>query len=866
MPVENHDEADFSELERLRRLESYRISRTPPEAAFDNIVKLAAEQLKVPIAFFCLAEKDAHWFKAKLGIELEEVPRAISFCDYTMKSGSSMVINNATLDKRFANSPMVTGAHHIRFYAGIPLRDAEGYVLGTMAVADTVPRRLKKQQKLLLKGLADVILDRLELRKIKFKMRETVESAEEARMTAVLGEAKLQRVIDCLPEAIVLIDKHNRLVSWNQNYEKMFPELADLFRPGTSFETIHRRYLQTAPFHEGMSLAEEHAWIRHRMELLDQGGSIVEQNHVDGRWIRYDQHATPDGEKICVRSDVTDDRNATESFRLLFENNPVPMWVVDKETLKFVDVNSAALRQYGYTREQFLLMTALDIRPAREHQRAIDDARNNFVSVGCDEDWIHLKVDGTEILVSSFAQPVKYKGADSAIVAVVDVTERRRQDERIQHLADHDVLTGLPNRRRFMELLGRSFSHQGPAHEFTSVILVDIDKFKEINDTMGHYVGDNLIISLAKRLKDCIGNRGTVTRLGGDEFAIFLPTIAAPELAQKVGVELVSAFTRPLKVREHEILIGISVGVSVGYGNSVDPSTLLKNADLALYKSKSDGRGICRVYEPRMGLQMIQRRELEQDLRQALAKGQFNVHYQPLTELATGAIVGFEALLRWNHPDKGMIPPSVFIPIAESSGMIVEIGAWVLEKSCVMATTWQADISVAVNVSSTQFKSGILVATIAAVLKKSGLAPDRLELEITESSLLENSLETLQILNGLKDLGVSIALDDFGTGYSGLGYLNSFPFDKIKIDRSFIMDIGIRKKSEELVRAAVNLGHSLQMKTLAEGIETQEQLEFLRALGCEQGQGYLFSQAIPANEIAADLRLQARAETARSLA
>ncbi|MEO6607406.1 MAG: EAL domain-containing protein [Aestuariivirga sp.] len=681
-----------------------------------------------------------------------------------------------------------------------------------------------------------------------------------------MGEAKLQRVIDCLPEAIVLVDKHNRLVRWNQNYEEMFPELADLFRPGASFETIHRRYLQTAPFHEGMSTTEEHAWIRDRMELLNRGGSIVEQNHADGRWIRYDQHATPEGEKICVRADVTDDRNASESFRLLFENNPVPMWVVEKLSLKFVDVNSAALRQYGYTREQFLRMTALDIRPVREQQRAIDDARNNFVSVGCENDWIHLKADGTEILVSSFAQPIKYKGVDAAIVAVVDVTERRRQDERIQHLADHDVLTDLPNRRLFLDLLGRSFAQDGGVEEFKSVILVDIDKFKEVNDTFGHYVGDNLIVALAQRLRERIGDRGTVARLGGDEFAVLLPSLAAPELARHIGQELVNAFTLPLQVREHEILAGISVGVSVGTLESSDPSTLLKNADLALYRAKSDGRGICRIYEPQMSLQIILRREVEHDLRLALSNRQFEVYYQPLTELVGGKVVGFEALLRWNHPDKGMIPPSVFIPIAESSGMIVQIGTWVLEQACIMAMSLRPDLSIAVNVSAAQFKSGVLVATVAEELKKSGLAAKRLELEITESSLLENSVETKQILSGLKELGVSIALDDFGTGYSGLGYLNSFPFDKIKIDRSFIMDIGVRKKSEELVRAAINIGQSLQMRTLAEGIETKEQLEFLRALGCEEGQGYLFSQAIPAHEISDNLRVPTRSDAARSVA
>jgi EAL domain-containing protein (putative c-di-GMP-specific phosphodiesterase class I) len=264
---------------------------------------------------------------------------------------------------------------------------------------------------------------------------------------------------------------------------------------------------------------------------------------------------------------------------------------------------------------------------------------------------------------------------------------------------------------------------------------------------------------------------------------------------------------------------------------------------------------MCRIYEPQMSLQIMLHREVERDLRQALAKDELVVHYQPLMELERGIEVGFEALLRWNHPKKGMISPADFIPIAESSGMIVPIGNWVLEQSCRLATTLQKKLSVAVNISPAQFKSGKLVDAVSAALKKYALAPHRLELEITESLLLEKSSETLDILKSLKELGVSIALDDFGTGYSGLGYLNSFPIDKIKIDRSFIKDLGMKPRSKELVRAAINMGHSLGLMTLAEGIETQEQLDILRALGCQQGQGFLFSPGIPASQISDALLL-----------
>jgi len=514
---------------------------------------------------------------------------------------------------------------------------------------------------------------------------------------------------------------------------------------------------------------------------------------------------------------------------------------------------------YGYTRDQFLKMTSLEIRPASEYQRALDDAKSDFRLDSGEKDWVHIKADGTELLVSSYAKPIKYNGTDAAIVAVIDVTDRRKQDARIQYLAEHDALTGLPNRRLFLDLLSSSLSRKTQIAYCTSIILIDIDDFKGINDTLGHQVGDDLIIAVGNRLEERVGDRGIVARLGGDEFAILLPMLTELDAAGAAAKELVNAFSKPLKVGDYDLLTGVSAGVSFSIGDSVDSSTLLRNADLALYRAKTDGRGIYRVYEPQMSLQLMLRREMERDLAMALARNEFAVHYQPLMELESGLEVGFEALLRWNHPDKGMISPASFIPIAESSGLIVPIGNWVLEQSCKLAATWRKNLSVAVNISPAQFKSGQLVDVVCAALAKYGLAPHRLELEITESLLLEKSYETLEVLRSLKELGVVIALDDFGTGYSGLGYLNSFPIDKIKIDRSFIKDLGSKPRSKELVRAAVNIGHSLGLMTLAEGIETQEQLGILRALGCQQGQGFLFSPAIPASQIGDALLLHGSA-------
>lgn len=837
------------EQERLRRLERYRISRTPPEAAFDDITRLLADLLNAPIAYLCITEADCHWFKSRVGLDLDEVPRSISFCDHTMKHEGIMVVQDATRDERFAANPMVTGPHHLRFYAGATLRDADGFALGTLAVADTMPRGITQQQKDSLERLASIALDRMELRKTQIELRETAASAETARQHAASDNAELRQVINYLPQAIALLDDQNRLILWNKNYEKMFAETANYFKPGAGIEFIYSKYFETIRSHSAMKGVDEEKWLKDRMARLNRNGSIVEQNVGDSRWIRYDQHHAEDGKKIYVRTDITDERNATESFRLLFENNPVPMWVVERSTLQFIDVNAAALQLYGYTREEFLNLTSLAIRPPHEYQRAWDDANTNFLFDSGGKDWEHVKADGTEILVSSYTKPIRYDNREAGIISVIDVTERRRQDARIQYLAEHDALTGLPNRRLFLDLLAGSLSKKTQNHYFTSIIIIDIDDFKGVNDSLGHQVGDELIIAVANRLEELIGDRGVVARLGGDEFAVLLPMLTELGAAEAVATELVAAFSDSLKVGDYDLLAGVSAGVSFSMDDSLDSSSLLRNADLALYKAKTDGRGMCKVYEPQMSLQIMLRREIERDLRQALAEEQLVVHYQPLVELERGSEVGFEALLRWNHPQKGMISPADFVPIAESSGMIVPMGNWVLEQSCRLAATLQRKLSVAVNISPAQFKSGKLVDVVSAALKNHGLPAHRLELEITESLLLEKSSETLDVLKSLKELGVVIALDDFGTGYSGLGYLNSFPIDKIKIDRSFIKNLGIEPRSKELVRAAINMGHSLGLMTLAEGIETQEQLDILRALGCQHGQGFLFSPAIPASRI-----------------
>ena len=684
---------DPIEVERLRRVELYQISRTPREAAFDEITELLADYFNAPIAFLCITEGTCNWFKARVGIELEEVPRSISFCDHTLKCEGAMVVPDATSDERFSESPMVTGPHHIRFYAGVTIRDTDGFALGTLAVADVVPRQITEKQKTSLTKLARIVADRLELRKSQILYRQAAANAELERETAVADQAELKEVIDCLAQGVVLIDKQDRVVLWNEGYNKLFPEFSKFVSKGDSVELVYRKYMEKNLCYKTMDMAEREEWLRNRLNQLNQDGSFTEQYRDGGRWIRNDQEILPGGRKVFVRTDISEDKIIANSFRLLFESNPVPMWVVDKASHKYIAVNSAALAHYGYTREQFMNMTLVDIRPASEHQRILDDAANNFGRDDGEEDWVHLKADGTEIIVTTYSKPIRYENRDAAIVAIIDVTERRKHDERVQYLLEHDSLTGLPNRRLFLELLNSFLTKMAQNHRYTSLILIDIDDFKVVNDTLGHQVGDSLIVAAARRLEECIGDYGIVARLGGDEFVVLLPNPVGLEEAESSATVLIDAFTTPLSIPNHDILVKISAGVSIGLDDTVDAITLLMNADLALHKAKSDGRGVFRLYEPQMSLQMIMHREMERDLHRALTDNQLVIYYQPLLELDGCTEAGFEALLRWKHPDKGMIPPLDFIPIAESSGMIVPIGAWVLDQTCQLATTLQENLS-----------------------------------------------------------------------------------------------------------------------------------------------------------------------------
>jgi len=427
--------------------------------------------------------------------------------------------------------------------------------------------------------------------------------------------------------------------------------------------------------------------------------------------------------------------------------------------------------------------------------------------------------------------------------------EAMAQNARIFHMANHDALTGLPNRLLFHERLEKALEQQKRRGDGVALLCLDLDRFKQVNDTLGHPAGDVLLMEVAERLRGCVRDGDTVARLGGDEFAVLQCGSNQLEQAEDLAQRIVSTLGGPYNLNGNHAVVGASVGIATATSYLFTADTLLRNADLALYQAKANGRGTFRLFKSVMDDQVQARRALELDLRKALARDEFEVVYQPLFHLESQRISGFEGLLRWSHPERGLVSPSEFIPLAEELGLIVTIGEWVMARACADAATWPENVRVAVNLSPIQFRSIGLIDAVRRALESSGLPARRLELEITESALLQDSETVLETLHELRALGSRIALDDFGTGYSSLSYLRRFPFDKLKIDQSFVLDMVQRADCCAIVTSVFNLAHKLGMTTTAEGVETEEQLEQLQQTACTEVQGFLFDRPRPAADI-----------------
>lgn len=485
--------------------------------------------------------------------------------------------------------------------------------------------------------------------------------------------------------------------------------------------------------------------------------------------------------------------------------------------------------------------------PSSEVERLLSNA---FAGAPVRDFVVALEIDGERAWWSLNARPVLDRNGERIGWRgfIADVTKTRVAEEKVTYMAHYDVLTNLPNRSLFNTTLKRAFSRR-PSDQPLAVLYIDLDHFKAVNDTYGHALGDQVLAEAAQRIESAIPAGSMVARLGGDEFAVMLENLTDPSQAMAVAEAIAAAMDEPVIVSGQHLPLGASVGVALAPEHGVDGDEVVRAADLALYDAKARGRRGASMFDPALQEQALDRRQLELDLRSAIRRGELALHYQPLVEIDSGQVTGYEALLRWNHSTRGLIEPTSFIRIAEETGQIVQIGEWVLREALMEAATWPKHLSVSVNLSAEQLKDEALMATLIGALAASGVTPNRLELEITETVLMHDSVENLAILHKIRSLGVHIALDDFGTGYSSLNYLRSFPFDKIKIDRCFINGLDERPDNQAIIQAVVSLAGKLNIRTTAEGVESAEQLARLRADGCQQVQGFLFSRAVPASEL-----------------
>ncbi|KIZ42012.1 MULTISPECIES: EAL domain-containing protein [Rhodopseudomonas] len=685
---------------------------------------------------------------------------------------------------------------------------------------------------------------------------------ERAAADAAIAEARksherLREAIEILPQGIVFLDAEGHYILWNKRYAEIYHRSADLFGPHARIQDTIRIGVERGDYPEATGREEE--WIAERVARMFHPGERHEQVLADGRCIQIEERVTTDGGVIGLRVDITELKQREASFRLMFDSNPVPMIVCGLEDERILAVNDAAVEHYGYSVSEF---TTLTVRRLQAFETELPWAEDQTSEDRAARTWKHVKADGSLIDLAVYSRQLVYEDKPAVLLALMDITERKRAEMRLAFMAQHDELTGLPNRNSLRKRLDDMLIQTRRGSDKIAVLFLGIDNFKAVNDTLGHAVGDHLLRSVARRLRSTLREEDPLARLNSDEFAIVQGGIGRPEDVILLAKRLLHAVAEPYLLEGQSVVIGASIGIAVAPGDGDDSEKLLMNADMALTRAKIDSRGTFSFFEPGMDARAQSRRKIETELRFAIQNEVLRPYYQPLIGLSDGRITGCEALVRWPDPERGMISPAEFIPVAEDTGLINALGAQILRSACMDAANWPDDVRVAVNLSPLQFRGGNLLSVVMDVLKQSDLPPRRLELEITETLLLEKSSQVLATLHALRALGVRISMDDFGTGYSSLSYLRSFPFDKIKIDQSFVRDLCGNRESQAIVRSIISLGMGLGVTITAEGVETESELSWLRAEGCHEAQGFLFSQARPNVEIADLLGLQSSTTSA----
>ncbi len=792
---------------------------------------------------------------------------------------------------------------------------------------------------------------------------------------AKIDNDALRLVLDAIPDPVFMKDENSRFVVLNQSMCDFMGHPYDELVGKTDHDFVPAEYADI---------------FRQKDKIVLETGKINENEEsirsVDGQLrtliTRKARALMPDGARYLIGciTDITHIKQREETLQLMFDANPLPMWVFDKEGLEFLAVNQAAIQHYGYTRDEFLSLSVLDIRPSEDAALFREIAGTGRGTYDTGRTWRHVKSDGTVLDVVAYSKPMDYRGRAAAIAAIVDVTEQKRQERNLRHttefldtvienvpvmltakdavsqryvlmnrageeflgvsrsevigktddeifprelasefaerdqaaletgvvqieeeekistpnngvrdsmtrrfavhshngnsryvlqvsqditeqrrsaeqiayLASHDAVTGLPNRSALLRHLSSTIEQATSGREAFALMRISVSELKDIGDAYGPEMLDKLLCEVARRLQ-ATSSRHFLARAEGEEFALISVEAPSSDIAAALADNLIAAFAEPFVLDGEQFTVGLSIGATFFPEDATDITVLLGHAQAALERAVCDGRNVLRFYEVDLDRKLRERRSLGRDIRSALDRKEISLHYQPQAVM-TGEIIGYEALLRWTHPQRGSVSPAEFIPASEENGSINEIGEWVLRTACREAASWEVPLSIAVNLSPVQFRQGDLPSLVHMILLESGLAPNRLELEVTESVMMDDFSRVCSILRRLKTLGVRISIDDFGTGYSSLSYLHSLPLDKIKIDKSFVWMLQKSPQSRAITRAITGLGCDLSMQVIAEGVETIEQLNYLSELGCHAVQGYLIGEPRPIADYASQVR------------
>tara|TARA_B100000029_G_scaffold341658_1_gene333985 strand:+ start:41715 stop:44333 length:2619 start_codon:yes stop_codon:yes gene_type:complete len=826
------------EERRLAALADLAILDTAPEADFDELAALAADILDMPQAALSLVDKDRQWFKARVALPFEQTHRDIAFCNHTVALREPLIVRDATADPRFSANPLVTAQDGIRFYAGAPLFHSNGQCVGSLCVLDSRPRDDFGEDKLrILEGLARLA----------------------SRLMATRGERRkgeiAAKVVEATSEAVVAADRDGQIVLVNRAAEDLFGHSSQQAL-GKSIEL-----LMPDRFRNGHQKKIDNAAAGGPTRLLN---TLLELpiKTSDGRELPTELSLAPwgdtgsDGGFAAIFRDITRrklleaDRQETRNFLdAILENLPAMLFVKEARTGRYVVVNKRAAEIMGYAEEDILGRTDSELFGPVGKDYEKRDAEAILSERPFVYESEHTRADGETFNIRTTRVPMD--GPDHPRQFVIgiaeDMTDFRRSEAANYWLARYDGLTGLLNRGSLSSLLSDYVSEGKPF----AILSIDLDRFKTVNEQFGHPAGDAALKVVGDRLEELVGRECVVSRAGSDEFVILLRGPRLNDRATTLAYNVVERMAEPIDTRGKVAHIGASVGIALYPEDGETTEKLRENVDLALYRAKKDGRGKVCLFDSQMDAAVRDRRMLEGDLRAAVANGDIKLAYQPVVASSTTDVTSFEALARWKHPTRGHVSPEVFISLAEDCGLIEELGSLLLDQACSDAVKWPEHLCVAVNLSPLQFRSGKLIQTIQSALTRSGLAPERLQLEVTERLVIEDTDETVAQLKELRAQGIHILIDDFGVGHSSLSYFQVLPFDKVKIDKSFIHEIETSRSANAIVEAVIGIGRQLSMGIVAEGVETEKQRKLLTRLGCSHLQGYYFSAAMPPAEVPA---------------